>query len=407
MLRIAQTEEGRRERGRGREEWVLRRGSSEAARPVEEAAGVLKSTWELLLPIWDVEERPEAMQHVATVNAMTLENVFAYKLHWEQQNKKEGKGDGSFGRDKKLPLKRFEAEDDNCGDKLHCVRFERGPMVEEDKYWERMPLRRKETFRHLPLEHDGAEGVVNENVVTRAHDRSLPLRLRMFAKGNFTKKGFTASVESKEPAADWESPKAVLAVQEALCNLGDVFHKLWPLDNTPRRLWRVMVRYNYAAKWGVAEKDRCNLLEEFCDRVLRENSSRAAREKEPLSYRQMKERWRDCMEECSSGDGTGQYRKEEGKREDKKQGKAGGGGKMQGGLFDGQRRTMDGDGNKTTRFQGNLVCFHYNHRNTSCTRKPDGDGCDNGRGGVYAHVCNFQHANGKYCFGKHKRHEKH
>ena len=121
MLRIAQTEEGRRERGRGREEWVLRRGSSEAARPVEEAAGVLKSTWELLLPIWDVEERPEAMQHVATVNAMTLENVFAYKLHWEQQNKKEGKGDGSFGRDKKLPLKRFEAEDDNCGDKLHCV----------------------------------------------------------------------------------------------------------------------------------------------------------------------------------------------------------------------------------------------------------------------------------------------
>ena len=89
-MRIAQTEEGRRERGRGREEWVLRRGSSEAARPVEEAAGVLKSTWELLLPIWDVEERPEAMQHVATVKAMTLENVFAYKLHWEQQNKKEG-----------------------------------------------------------------------------------------------------------------------------------------------------------------------------------------------------------------------------------------------------------------------------------------------------------------------------
>ena len=114
-------------------------------------------------------------------------------------------------------------------------------MVEEDKFWDRVPLRRKETFRHLPLEHDGAEGVVNESVITRTHDRSLPLRLRMFAKGNFTKKVFAASTESKEPAADWEAPRAVLAVQAALCNLDDVYHKLWPLDNTPRRLWRVMI----------------------------------------------------------------------------------------------------------------------------------------------------------------------
>ena len=404
---VAGAEEGRRTRGGGREEWILR--SRRVAESEQRAGPVvpLKSTWELLLPIWDVEERPEAMQHEATVNAMTLDNVFAYKLHWEQQSKKEGKGEGSFGRDKKLQVRKYLEEEDNCGEKLHAVRFERGPMVEEDKFWDRVPLRRKETFRHLPLERDGAEGAINENVITRAHDRALPLRLRMFAKGNYTKKGFAASAESREPAADWEAPKGVLAVQEALCNLGDVYHKLWPLDNTPRRLWRVLIRYNYAAKWGSSEKERCALLEEFCDRVLRENSSRAARDKEPLTYRQAKERWKDCTEEFGSGDGGGQYRREDGKREEKKQGKSGGGGKAQAGQADGLRRLADGDGNKTTRFQGNLVCFHYNNRNTTCTRKPEGDGCDNGRGGVYAHVCNFQLGGGKFCFGKHKRHEKH
>ena len=112
------------------------------------------------------------------------------------------------------------------------------------------------------------------------------------------------------------------------------------------------------------------------------------------------------MEECGSGETSTLYKKEDGKKEERKQWKNGGGSKGQGNVFDGQRRMLDGD-NKTTRFQGNLVCFHFNNRNTGCTRKPEGDGCDNGRGGVYAHVCNFQLASGKFCFGKHKRHEKH
>ena len=66
-----------------------------------------------------------------------------------------------------------------------------------------------------------------------------------------------------------------------------------------------------------------------------------------------------------------------------------------------------GEDSKMMRYQGNLVCFHYNNRNMVCTRKAAGDGCDNGRGGIFAHVCNFQLAAGKLCFGKHKRHEQH
>ena len=387
------------------EVWSTRQPAEEGRR-VEGQAGALKSTWELLLPIWDLEDRPAAMQHEATVNAMSLDNVFAYKSHYEQQSKKEGKGECVFGKDKRLPTKMYGEEEDNCADKLHEARFERGPVVEDTEFWERMPAKRKETFRHLPLEQEGAEGVINESVIMRAHDRALPLRLRMFSKGNFSKKGFSSGADAKEPASDWEAPKSLLAVQEALCNFGDVYRCLWPQDNTPRRLSRVLVHFEYGARLGGSEKERSKLIENFCDKVMRENSGRAVREKAPLTFRQAKERWRDCAEE--SGLREGQERRPEdnrrdegGKsgRENKGKGKSGGG--------DGYRGAGGSEDSKMMRYQGNLVCFHYNNRNMVCTRKAAGDGCDNGRGGIFAHVCNFQLAAGKLCFGKHKRHEQH
>ena len=146
-------------------------------------------------------------------------------------------------------------------------------MVEDTEFWERMPAKRKETFRHLPLEQEGAEGVINESVITRAHDRALPLRLRMFSKGNFSKKGFSSGADAKEPASDWEAPKSLLAVQEALCNFGDVYRCLWPQDNTPRRLSRVLVHFEYGARLGGSEKERSKLLENFCDKVMRETAA--------------------------------------------------------------------------------------------------------------------------------------
>jgi len=71
-----------------------------------------------------------------------------------------------------------------------------------------MPLKRNTTYRHLALEHAGAANCINECVITRAHDRTLPLRIRMFAKGNQTKKGFYSKEgEGKEPADNWDQPR--------------------------------------------------------------------------------------------------------------------------------------------------------------------------------------------------------
>ena len=183
------------------ENWIVK-GNSDKHERRQDSSEKPKSTWEILLPIWDLDDRPEAMQHEATVNSMSLENAFSYKAHFEQQAKKEGKGEATFGKDKKLSTRTYSEEKDNCAALLHSVRFERGPVVEESEYWDRMPLKRKETYRHLALENDGCENKVNENVITRAHDRSLPLRIRMFTKNNYARKGFGEKVE-KEPAAGW------------------------------------------------------------------------------------------------------------------------------------------------------------------------------------------------------------
>jgi hypothetical protein len=85
-------------------------------------------------------------------------------------------------------------------------RFERAPVAERDKYYDLVPVKRQPTYRRLALEHSGASGKVNECVIVRAHDRSLPLKLKMFASANRAQKGFGGS-ESKEAAQDWDSPK--------------------------------------------------------------------------------------------------------------------------------------------------------------------------------------------------------
>ena len=139
---------------------------------------------------------------------------------------------------------------------------------------------------------------------------------------------------------------------------------------------------------------------------MRENSGRAVREKAPLNFRQAKDRWRDCVEESGLREGPDR-RAEDNRREDGGKAAKTSSGKSGSGGGNGYRGPSGTDDSKTARYHGNLVCFHYNNRNMICSRKPAGDGCDNGRGGIFAHVCNFQLAAGKLCFGKHKRHEQH
>jgi hypothetical protein len=74
------------------------------------------------LTFWPLEDRPEPMRDRATVEQMQLENIFAMKEQCELLAKREGKGDASFGRDKKLPRREYEAAADDCASILHPIR---------------------------------------------------------------------------------------------------------------------------------------------------------------------------------------------------------------------------------------------------------------------------------------------
>jgi hypothetical protein len=88
--------------------------------PAQPAAGV--SNWQLMLPIWPLDDRPALMRDPAVVNGMELEVLLTYKKNHEDQVVREGKGREEFGKDRKLPTRSFPAQDDNCMELLHDVR---------------------------------------------------------------------------------------------------------------------------------------------------------------------------------------------------------------------------------------------------------------------------------------------
>jgi len=53
---------------------------------------------------------------------MTLDQFMTYKTHWDQKKEKEGKTNDAFGKDNKLPVKSFEAGNDDGLSTLHPAR---------------------------------------------------------------------------------------------------------------------------------------------------------------------------------------------------------------------------------------------------------------------------------------------
>ena len=147
-------------------------------------------------------------------------------------------------------------------------------------------------------------------------------------------------------------------------------------------------------------------MEDFADEILRESASRANRKKTPLSYRQLRERWRDTTDHkrapaatataatktqaAGAGTGSGPAQQKPGKQNTAKHGTAGA-----------QRRGT------AAKFGGNSVCFLYNSRKSGCPRTAKPGGCDDGRGGLFAHMCNFETGPGQHCLAAHPRHANH
>ena len=65
--------------------------------------------------------------------------------------------------------------------------------MEPKHWWHKVPIKRKHTYRRLALETLGAQNLISEHTVVRAHDRSLPLQVKMFISSNYGKRNFAAT----------------------------------------------------------------------------------------------------------------------------------------------------------------------------------------------------------------------
>ena len=143
-------------------------------------------------------------------------------------------------------------------------------------------------------------------------------------------------------------------------------------------------------------------MEDFADEIMRETASRANRGKTPLSYRQMRERWRDTTDK-KRVPAPGAVKA------------APGGGQSNGGQKGPLNKPVPGKLNRAgvqmkgtaAKFGGNAVCYLFNSRKAGCPRTAAAGGCDNGRGGIYAHVCNYEISTGLHCLAAHPRHANH
>ncbi len=210
------------------------------------------TTADLIKSIWPAEDRPEELQSTAVINSMSMDTVLALKRCWDEKRKREEKTEDTFKKDADLPTRRFEGGPDNCTDQLHPARWERDPVVEPKAYWFRVPTKRVHCYRRLALEHLGAANMISEHSIIRAHDRTAALEIKMFYSGNYTKKSFLAT-ETKSLCEDWDAPRGILEIQEALLNFAAVQGALWRMDPTPLVLQRVLLTYNFGIGHGSEE----------------------------------------------------------------------------------------------------------------------------------------------------------
>ncbi len=80
------------------------------------------TNWEILLPIWPLEDRPEQFRNMDFINSQPLQLILELKRVAEELQKKDEKEVESFKKDAELPTRHYDAGPDNCSDLLHPAR---------------------------------------------------------------------------------------------------------------------------------------------------------------------------------------------------------------------------------------------------------------------------------------------
>lgn len=201
----------------------------------DSSEGEENSTWEMIKPLWAMEDRPAIMKSKTRVNRMDIGQAMKYKELFDSEQKKMGMAGAEHGRDQRVRSTKYPAMRDNGRDKLHPARTDRMPFVEPKEYWAQMPLKREQIYRHVQLAHLGAEGQVKESVIVKMHDASVPVTISMLQGPNFIK------VKKTDKRDEEDEPVGIWQIHEAMCNYSAVMHTLWPYNYAPLVLTQVLV----------------------------------------------------------------------------------------------------------------------------------------------------------------------
>jgi hypothetical protein len=226
----------------------------------------------------------------------------------------------------------------------------------------------------------------------------LDVSLNMVCSPDFLK-----TAGSKDKKEEGDDPKGIWQIHEALVNYATLMHVLWPYHYAWLNIWRLLVEVRFGELVSADERDRAALVTRFFNAVTKENSGRATRKQEPLSFDDVKKKW----ERIVSASFPRVAAKPAAAPQNNNRGQSGAGrgaGPGRGGLQRGRVATPRAS------FKGGPVCFAYNQVG-GCGRPTAPGGCvDNGATPprLYHHVCNFlTRATNNFCLKQHPRHSNH
>ena len=269
--------------------------------------------------IFPRSDRPEWLKQDDVINSLpraTVANVIAqHKMTQalEKQNelKVEKANSKSVKKDQEIKTMKVSEGEDNVTTKLHDQRFMfRTPLLKPETYWEKYPIKWGETNKKVHLSHLGLDHVVSAKTLELVHDRSNPsITIKMFSNVNVMigrdgankmnrvkQHGNYIEVESRD---SWLEMANISQLEEALDNMVRLWVVMWPGEFGPANLRGVITKHKSFSIAFNNMDTRKKVLEDFINRILSDNATRAGQNLPPLSYKEIDERAKYLIERKS------------------------------------------------------------------------------------------------------------
>ena len=260
--------------------------------------------WLILETIWPAAERPEALLDPEWIEDQSIGDLMQlHKVYSKKEQKEQGQAIGRATKDSKPPEVDIEAGKDDCNTKLHVARFLRMPISRPKDWYHRVPTKHTHSYRNVPVKHAlGLDSAVAPAVVLARHDRKNSLQLKHFnrSNANITSKPMR-EIKSRDSQGvstisdyDWMLPNNVRQCQDSILNFAAVNRTLWAYDYTDIALTKVLNRYDWCGA-AASESDRVKLIRALFNRVMEDNSFRAADNEAPMEYEEIEKLMKETL----------------------------------------------------------------------------------------------------------------